>query len=264
MARISEADIEQLKAEISVQCLVEAAGIELKKAGRDLMGRCPFHAGDNEPSRCGGVIDNVLHQQMFYWYDLVGYRIREKTVQAGVVCKDNHLAYDALGRLRWASGPGHCHRRAHATCALPLCKLALAQDPAMPQRSDPPISPIQGELHTYRGSCHCGAVTFEVATTLLPAGRCNCSLCRRKGAVMAVARPEDFRLLSGEDVLTRYQFNTRIANHYFCKICGIYTFHYPRMRQDIIRVNVGSLEGVDVTALQGGLYDGASLSIVET
>src|SRR6266705_4537509 len=116
------------------------------------------------------------------------------------------------------------------------------------------------ELKSYKGSCHCGAVTFQVQCTLSPALRCNCSLCRRKGAVMAAVNPEHFKLLSGEGSLALYQFNTRTAKHYFCKVCGIYTFHSPRTNPNIYRVNVGCLEGVDPFSLEVGLNDGASLS----
>lgn len=121
---------------------------------------------------------------------------------------------------------------------------------------------MQGELKTYKGSCHCGAVRFEAQTTLSPALRCNCSLCRRKGAVMAPVSPEHFRLLSGEESLSLYQSGTRIAKHYFCKLCGIYTFHRPRTNPNIYRVNVGCLDGVDALGLDVGLHDGASLPTV--
>lgn len=121
---------------------------------------------------------------------------------------------------------------------------------------------MQGQMTTYHGSCHCGVVMFEVRTTLAPARRCNCSLCRRKGAVMASVEAEDFKLLGGEDQLALYQFNTRTAKHYFCKRCGIYTFHRPRMNPAIYRVNVGCLDGVDPLALETELVDGASFSTV--
>lgn len=121
---------------------------------------------------------------------------------------------------------------------------------------------MPGELKSYKGSCHCGAVQFEVQTTLSPAVRCNCSLCRRKGAVMATVEPEHFRLLRGEDHLSLYQFNTRVAKHYFCDVCGIYTFHRPRTKPNIYRVNVGCLEGVDPLSLDVEVNDGASLSTV--
>lgn len=123
---------------------------------------------------------------------------------------------------------------------------------------------MQGELRTYKGACHCGAVRFEVQTTLSPALRCNCSLCRRKGAVMAAVSPEHFKLLSGEESLSLYQSGTRIAKHYFCMLCGIYTFHRPRTNPNIYRVNVGCLEGVDALGLEVGLHDGAALPTVST
>jgi hypothetical protein len=123
---------------------------------------------------------------------------------------------------------------------------------------------MQGTLRPYKGSCHCGAVKFEVETTLSPALRCNCSLCRRKGTVMAAVAPEQFKLLSGEEFLSLYQFNTRTAKHYFCKVCGIYTFHRPRTNPSIYRVNIGCLEGVDPLTLDIELNDGVSLSIVST
>ena len=122
---------------------------------------------------------------------------------------------------------------------------------------------MQGQLQSYTGSCHCGAIRFEVKTTLSPALRCNCSLCRRKGALMASVAAEDFTLLAGETFLTLYQFNTRTAKHYFCKICGIYPFHRPRTDPTIYRVNVGCLDGVDLGALNSSVHNGAALTSIE-
>ncbi|PTB22166.1 type I-B CRISPR-associated protein Cas8b1/Cst1 [Trinickia symbiotica] len=115
-----------------------------------------------------------------------------------------------------------------------------------------------------RGSCHCGAVRFEVRTALEPATRCNCSLCRRRGAVMSAPFEADhLTIVSGHDALALYQFNTRVAKHYFCRHCGIYTFHQTRMNPKLWRVNVACLEGVDPYALEASVADGASLSVVE-
>jgi hypothetical protein len=122
---------------------------------------------------------------------------------------------------------------------------------------------MQGEMRTYRGACHCGKVQFEIQSTLDPANRCNCSLCRRRGAVMTRVPADRFRLISGEDSLALYQFNTKVAKHYFCKVCGIYPFHRPRVAPELYGINVGCLEGVDPFELKTGLNDGAAYSSVE-
>jgi hypothetical protein len=77
-------------------------------------------------------------------------------------------------------------------------------------------------LKTYRGSCHCGAVRFEVELDLTqPTYRCNCSICRRTRFWAAVAREEGFRIVAGEGELTMYLFNTRKNQHWFCRHCGV-------------------------------------------
>jgi len=115
-----------------------------------------------------------------------------------------------------------------------------------------------------QGSCHCETVKFEVRTAVVPASRCNCSLCRRKGALMTPLLPAgELKILSGENALTLYQFNTRVAKHYFCKRCGIYPFHQTRKDPQLWRVNIGCLEGIDPYTLDAGVADGASLSVVE-
>ena len=112
-----------------------------------------------------------------------------------------------------------------------------------------------------KGACHCGTVTFEVETPVEPAKRCNCSFCRRRGAVMSPPFTRDkLRILSGEDELTLYQFHTQVAKHYFCKRCGIYTFHQTRSNPLEWRVNLGCVDGVDAYSLDVSVADGASRS----
>ena len=114
------------------------------------------------------------------------------------------------------------------------------------------------------GSCHCGAVAFTVTLEngLGALKRCNCSLCRRKSAIMAYVPVERLQVTRGADMLSLYQWNTRVAKHYFCKVCGIYTHHQRRSDPGQAGFNVGCLEGIDPLALTDiGLIDGASQSL---
>lgn len=100
-------------------------------------------------------------------------------------------------------------------------------------------------------TCHCGAVELEVtlADGLNSARRCNCSYCARRGAIAASVKVGDLHILRGADNLTLYQFNAGTAEHYFCKICGIYTHHKRRSNPSEFGVNVGALDGVDPSTL---------------
>lgn len=97
-----------------------------------------------------------------------------------------------------------------------------------------------------RGSCHCGAVRFQVQLTdgLKTARRCNCSYCRMRGAIAVSAALQDIEITSGEELLTLYQFHTMQAKHYFCSKCGIYTHHQRRSKPDQFGINVACLEGI--------------------
>lgn len=98
-----------------------------------------------------------------------------------------------------------------------------------------------------QGSCHCGTVQFEVD---LPNGldsvhHCDCSLCRKRTAYVGTASLDGLKILSGQDNLTLYQFNTNTAKHYFCKSCGIYTHHQRRSNPNEYGFNVACLEGIN-------------------
>jgi len=102
-------------------------------------------------------------------------------------------------------------------------------------------------MESRTGSCHCGAVVFRVD---LPRGldelrRCNCSMCRRRGAVAGSVALDDLHILKGREALSLYQFNTMTAQHYFCSNCGIYTHHRRRSNPSQFGFNVACLDGVD-------------------
>jgi hypothetical protein len=113
------------------------------------------------------------------------------------------------------------------------------------------------ELVVHRGGCHCGRVRFEVtAPAELEIGDCNCSMCSRTGYQHLFVPAERFRLVSGEDVLTTYEFNTRTAKHFFCSICGIKSFYVPRSHPDGYSVNVRCLDAGTFTIASVRKVDG--------
>ena len=94
----------------------------------------------------------------------------------------------------------------------------------------------------YRGSCHCQAITFEVeAPEEVEVERCNCSICTKSGYLHLIVPLSKFKLLSGQEQITTYRFNSGIAEHTFCKICGIKPFYTPRSNPDGMDINVNCL-----------------------
>lgn len=100
---------------------------------------------------------------------------------------------------------------------------------------------------THTASCHCGAVKLSLN---LPQGvtdlrRCDCSMCRRRGTIVTSAELDGLKVISGNDKLSLYQFNTFTAKHYFCSVCGIYTHHQRRSNPNQFGVNVACIDGVN-------------------
>jgi hypothetical protein len=114
---------------------------------------------------------------------------------------------------------------------------------------------------TWNGSCHCGAVRFRIAAEIHETTSCDCSLCRRRNAVMAQVHHTELEILAGEDGLALYQWNLKIARHHFCKVCGIYTFHRKRSAPDHYGVNIFCLEGFDRTAVPHRQADGVGMTV---
>ena len=95
----------------------------------------------------------------------------------------------------------------------------------------------------YQGSCHCGAVTFEIdAPEVLEVEDCNCSICSKTGFLHLILPLSKFKLLTGQSELTTYSFNTGVAKHTFCKHCGVKPFYIPRSNPDGIDINVRCLD----------------------
>ncbi len=112
-------------------------------------------------------------------------------------------------------------------------------------------------METYEGGCHCGRVRFRARLDLSQMSQCNCSLCTKKASLHLGVDPADFTLLSGDDALTAYQFNTNTAKHLFCRHCGIHSFHVPRRNPDRLAVNARCIDGIDLAQLKPArFFDG--------
>ncbi|HHL32609.1 MAG TPA: GFA family protein [Oceanospirillales bacterium] len=113
----------------------------------------------------------------------------------------------------------------------------------------------------HKASCHCGAIQFELS---LPNGlddprRCDCSMCSRRGAIVASVALDGIRIVQGQEKLSLYQFNTKTAKHYFCSVCGIYTHHQRRSNPQQYGFNVACLEGINPLELKDvPTYDGVN------
>jgi len=98
-------------------------------------------------------------------------------------------------------------------------------------------------MKQYSGGCHCEAVRY---TVLLPdqieVERCNCSICAKSGLLHVIVPLRDFKLEKGEAYLSTYSFNTGLAKHTFCKVCGIKAFYTPRSNPDGVSVNLNCLD----------------------
>ena len=115
-------------------------------------------------------------------------------------------------------------------------------------------------MHTYTGGCHCGNVRYEVQAELAQVISCNCSLCSKRGYVLAFVPATQFTLVSGEGSLTDYQFNKKIIHHLFCATCGVGSFARGIGPDGVetIAINVRCLDDVDISALTITPYDGKS------
>lgn len=118
-------------------------------------------------------------------------------------------------------------------------------------------------MSLYHGSCHCGGVQFQIDAEITDIYTCDCSLCAKKNALMTTVAEDKFTLLAGADKLTLYQWNTKIARHYFCSVCGIYPFHRKRSMPDHYGVNVRCLEGFDASAMPVRHADGKTMTLAE-
>lgn len=114
-------------------------------------------------------------------------------------------------------------------------------------------------LPVHKATCHCGAIEMklDLPEGLIDVRRCDCSMCRRRGAIVASVPLTGIHIVKGAQHLTLYQFNTNTAKHYFCNKCGIYTHHQRRSNPTQYGFNIACLKGVNPLKIRGiPTYDG--------
>lgn len=115
-------------------------------------------------------------------------------------------------------------------------------------------------MTTHQGSCHCGAIAFTLEGDVSEALDCNCSLCRRRGGLLAAFPREALTLTTPASAMKTYCFHRHRIEHHFCPVCGIAPFSEGKGRDGsaMAMVNVRCLDGVDLSALKITAYDGAA------
>jgi len=112
---------------------------------------------------------------------------------------------------------------------------------------------------TYKGSCHCGDVKFEVCLELDHVRVCDCSICRKRGALNYRVEDADLLILSPLEALTTYRWHTKTATDYFCPRCGILPFRHPRTAPELWTVNLRCLDDVDISQVPIKYVEGSRL-----
>ncbi|HEX5078579.1 MAG TPA: GFA family protein [Geminicoccaceae bacterium] len=112
-----------------------------------------------------------------------------------------------------------------------------------------------------RGSCHCGRIAYRLDAVPTEAITCNCSICQRKGSVLAAFAPEQFHLETSRDDIAVYTFNRHVIRHQFCKTCGCAPFAEGTAPdgEAMVVLNLRCAEDVDLTKIRITPFDGASL-----
>jgi len=114
-------------------------------------------------------------------------------------------------------------------------------------------------LIKHTGGCHCGRIRFEVdAPAEIEAVECNCSICSKTGYLHLIVPESRFRLLKGAESLTTYTFNTGVARHLFCRVCGIKSFYVPRSNPDGYSINVRCLDRSSIRSITTRQFEGQS------
>jgi len=115
-------------------------------------------------------------------------------------------------------------------------------------------------MKTYQGSCHCGTTKFEVDADIDNVRVCDCSICRKRGAVIFRVDKDSLRMHTPMEALNTYQWHTKTATDYFCPNCGILPFRHPRTAPEMWAINVRCIEEIDIASIPRDEVHGSNLS----
>ncbi|MFN7160302.1 MAG: GFA family protein [Candidatus Gracilibacteria bacterium] len=113
----------------------------------------------------------------------------------------------------------------------------------------------------FHGSCHCKNIEFTVDAPITEVMECNCSICSRKGFLLAFVSQDQISINAPEKPLTKYLFNKDKIMHEFCPVCGVQCFASVNNEDGTksFAVNVRTVQDIDIPALPVTQVDGKSL-----
>ena len=112
------------------------------------------------------------------------------------------------------------------------------------------------------GGCHCGAVTWRaLLDEQITAQACNCSMCEKMGFLHVIVPASRFELLSGAEKITNYTFNTGVAKHSFCSVCGVKSFYTPRSNPDGFSLNLRCMDRSQFKSITIEEFDGQNWEV---
>ena len=111
-------------------------------------------------------------------------------------------------------------------------------------------------------SCHCGSVTLELPRPPRTLTQCNCSICRRYGALWAYYRRRSIRVNAPKSARVSYSWRNRVREFWHCRRCGCVTHYQQRLKRedasDTLAVNMRNVDQPElVAAARVKLLDGA-------
>jgi hypothetical protein len=122
------------------------------------------------------------------------------------------------------------------------------------------VDPAKLDKLMIEASCHCGTVRIEVAERPRQLTSCNCSLCRRHGALWAYYRPDEVRIVAGAGMTVPYVQGDRTLETHHCPTCGCVT-HWESVKtegSDRMAVNARLMAPVEIADIRIRRFDGAS------